>query len=226
MKSLSKILLAVFALFFAVSSAYAQTRGIDVSRHQKNIDWEKVAADNVQFVYIKATEGATYQDPMFRKNIEGAQKVGLLVGVYHYFRMTSSPEEQFENFKKAMKGYKMDLVPMIDVEPSEKEMVGKSVKDLQKNLNKFIALIKAEYGVPPMIYGTQRSYNTYCAPKYNKYHLYIGRYGKNSPDIIGEGTYTIWQYTENGKVNGITEDVDICKFNPKYGIKDIKVKKK
>ena len=225
MKSLSKILVTIFAWFLAVSSAYAQTRGIDVSRHQKTIDWKKVAADNVQFVYIKATEGATYQDPMFKKNIEGAQKAGLLVGVYHYFRMTSSPEEQFENFKKAMKDYKMDLVPMIDVEPSKKEMAGKSVKDLQKNLDKFIALIKAEYGVPPMIYGTQRSYNTYCAPKYNKYHLYIGRYGKNSPEIIGEGTYTIWQYTENGKVNGITEDVDICKFNPKYGIKDIKIKK-
>lgn len=226
MKSLSKILVAIFALFFAVSPAYAQTRCIDVSRHQKNIDWEKVAADDVQFLYIKATEGATYQDPMFKKNIEGAQEEGLLVGVYHYFRMTSSPEKQFENFKKAMKGYKMDLVPMIDVEPSDKEMAGKSVKDLQKNLDKFIALIKDEYGVPPMIYGTQRSYNTYCAPKYNKYHLYIGRYGKNLPEIKGEGTYTIWQYTENGKVNGITEDVDICKFNPKYGIKDIKVKKK
>lgn len=201
---------------------FAQTRGIDVSHHQKTIDWEKVAADNVQFVYIKTTEGATYQDPMFRKNIEGAQKAGLLVGVYHYFRMTSSPEEQFENFKNAMKGYEMDLVPMIDVERND----NKSIKELQKNLDKFIALIKAEYGVPPMIYGTQRSYNTYCAPKYNKYHLYIGRYGKNPPEIKGEGTYTIWQYTENGKVNGITEDVDICKFNSKYGIKDIKVKKK
>lgn len=218
------VLLTLMSIIATVT--FAQTRGIDVSRHQKTIDWEKVAADNVQFVYIKATEGATYQDPMFRKNIEGAQKAGLLVGVYHYFRMTSSPEKQFENFKKAMKDYKMDLVPMIDVEPSDKEMAGKSVKDLQKNLDKFIALIKAEYGVPPMIYGTQRSYNTYCAPKYNKYHLYIGRYGSHSPEIKGEGTYTIWQYTENGKINGITEDVDICKFNPKYGIKDIKVKRK
>lgn len=217
------VLLTLMSIIATVT--FAQTRGIDVSRHQKNIDWEKVAADNVQFVYIKATEGATYQDPMFGKNIEGAQKAGLLVGVYHYFRMTSSPEKQFENFKKAMKDYKMDLVPMIDVEPSDKEMAGKSVKDLQKNLDKFIALIKDEYGVPPMIYGTQRSYNTYCAPKYNKYHLYIGRYGSHSPEIKGKGTYTIWQYTANGKVNGITEDVDICKFNSKYGIKDIKVKR-
>ena len=219
-KHLILTLLTLIATF-----SFAQTRGIDVSRHQKDIDWKKVAADNVQFVYIKATEGATYQDPMFKKNIEGAQKAGLLVGVYHFFRMTSTPEEQFENFKRAMKGYKMDLVPMIDVEPTDKEMKGKSIKDLQKNLDKFIALVKAEYGVPPMIYGTQRSYNTYCAPKYNNYHLYIGRYGKNSPEIIGKGTYTIWQYTETGKINGIQVAVDICKFNPKYGIKDIMIKK-
>ena len=225
MKSLLKKLVAVFALFLAVSSVCAQVKGIDVSHYQKNIDWEKVANAGVDFVYIKATEGATYVDPMFKKNIEGAKKAKILVGVYHFFRMTSTPEKQFENFKKAMKDYKMDLVPMIDVEPSQKEMAGKSVKDLQKNLDKFIALIKDEYGVPPMIYGTQRSYNTYCAPKYNNYHLYIGRYGKNSPEIIGKGTYTIWQYTETGKINGIPVAVDICKFNPKYGIKDILIKK-
>ena len=219
-----KIVFLLMVLLYSLN-LFAQTKGIDVSRYQKNIEWNKVAADNVQFVYIKATEGATYQDPMFKKNIEGAQKSGLLVGVYHFFRMTSTPEEQFENFKRAMKGYKMDLVPMIDVEPPKKDMEGKSIKELQKNLDKFIALIKAEYGVPPMIYGTQRSYNTYCAPKYNNYHLYIGRYGKNSPEIKGKGTYTIWQYTETGKINGIPVAVDICKFNPKYGIKDIMIKK-
>ena len=219
-----KIVFLLIVLLYSLN-LFAQTKGIDVSRHQKNIEWNKVAADNVQFVYIKATEGATYQDPMFKKNIEGAQKSGLLVGVYHFFRMTSTPEEQFENFKRAMKGYKMDLVPMIDVEPPKKDMEGKSIKELQKNLDKFIALVKAEYGVPPMIYGTQRSYNTYCAPKYNNYHLYIGRYGKNSPEIIGKGTYTIWQYTETGKINGIPVAVDICKFNPKYGIEDIMIKK-
>ena len=204
-------LLSFILVLSSCSNSLGVERGIDVSRYQKNIDWKKVAKDNVDFVYIKATEGASYVDPKFKVNIEGAQKNGLLVGSYHYFRMTSSPEKQFENFKKALKPYKMDLVPMIDVETSD----GRSVKELQKNLDKFIALIKNEYGVSPMIYGTQRSYNTYCAPKYNKYHLYIGRYGKNSPIIIGLGTYTIWQYTENGRIEGISTPVDICKFNSK-----------
>ena len=77
----------------------------------------------------------------------------------------------------------------------------------------------------PMIYGTQRSYNSYCAPQYNNHHLYIGRYGKNTPQINGKGTYTIWQYTESAIVNGIPKPVDMCRFNPKYSIKDIMLPK-
>lgn len=111
---------------------------------------------------------------------------------------------------------------MVDVETSD----DKSTKVLQDSLDVFISLVKAKFGVNPMIYGTQRSYNTYCAPKYNNYHLYIGRYGKNDPQIIGKGTYTIWQYTEKAKVNGIPKPVDMCRFNKKYGLKDILLPKK
>ena len=56
---------------------------------------------------------------------------------------------------------------------------------------------------------------------YNKYQLDIGRYGPDAPQIIGKGTYTIWQYTESGKIDGISCRVDIYKFNPKYGLPDI-----
>lgn len=191
----------------------AQTlNGIDVSHHQGNIEWGKVPAGEIGFVYIKATEGATYTDPKFHYNMKGAAKAGLKVGAYHYFRMTSSAVDQFENFKRALKGYKMDLVPMIDVETSD----GRPVHELQDSLDMFISKVRSEYGCVPMIYGTQRSYNTYCAPRYNKYHLYIGRYGPDSPEIKGKGTYTIWQYTETATVLGIPKPVDMCRFNPKY----------
>jgi lysozyme len=76
-----------------------------------------------------------------------------------------------------------------------------------------------------MIYGTQRSYNTYCAPepKYNNLHLYIGRYGQNAPEIEGEGSYTIWQYSENGKINGIPKAVDLARFSKGYNLADIEL---
>ena len=152
--------------------------GVDVARYQGDIDWNKVPKDNILFVYVKATEGKTYIDPTFHRSMKGAKKAGFKVGAYHFFRMTSGAREQFEHFQSQVGKYKMDLIPMIDVETSD----GKPVKQLQDSLDVFISLVKKNYGVMPMIYGTQRSYNTYCAPKYNNLHLYIGA-RQASPDI-------------------------------------------
>lgn len=195
--------------------------GIDVARYQGDIDWQTVSKEKILFVYIKATEGKTYTDPNFHQNIEGAQKTGLKVGAYHFFRMTSGAREQFNHFYSQVSKYKLDLIPMIDVEVPHKEV--KSIKQVQDSLDVFIKLVTQKYGKKPMIYGTQRSYNTYCAPKYNNLHLYIGRYGSNAPEIEGEGSYSIWQYSEHGKINGIPRAVDLCRFRKGYGVKDIKL---
>ena len=68
--------------------------GIDISSHQGFIDWAKVSSDkNIRFVYIKATEGATYQSSHYRRNVEGARRHGILVGSYHYVTSTSAIAE-------------------------------------------------------------------------------------------------------------------------------------
>ena len=195
--------------------------GIDVARYQGDIDWQTVSKEKILFVYIKATEGKTYTDPKFHQNIKGAQKAGIKVGAYHFFRMTSGAREQFNHFYSQVGKYKLDLIPMIDVEVPPKEV--KSIKQVQDSLDVFIKLVTQKYGKKPMIYGTQRSYNTYCAPKYNNLHLYIGRYNTKGPEINGKGSYTIWQYSEHGKINGIPKAVDLCRFRKGYGIKDIKL---
>ena len=51
-------------------------KGIDVSRHNGTINWTKVATEPIEFVYIKTTEGATYVNPQFEKNIRGAIGLG------------------------------------------------------------------------------------------------------------------------------------------------------
>lgn len=216
----------VFAFNFGKKKTSAPQRvvpkdsvGIDVARYQGDIDWQTVSKEKILFVYIKATEGKTYTDPKFHQNIKGAQKAGLKVGAYHFFRMTSGAREQFNHFYSQVGKYDMDLIPMIDVEKDD----GKPKSQLQDSLDVFINLVKQNFGKKPMIYGTQRSYNTYCAPKYNNLHLYIGRYGSNAPEIIGKGSYTIWQYSELGKINGIPKEVDLCRFRKGYGVKDIKL---
>ena len=203
------------------SFAVAQGKGIDVSRYQKSINWQKVKGAGMKFVYIKATEGATYTDPYFVRNYKGARAAGIPVGVYHFFRMTSSAQEQFAHFKRTVAGRKMDLIPMIDIEVTD----SRSKAAIQARLDELIALFKKEYGCLPMIYSSQVFYNKYLAPKYNRYHLYLGRYGGKRPVIDGKGMYTIWQYTRRGRVAGIVGDVDVCRFNPKYSVNNIKMVK-
>jgi len=194
-------------------------KGIDISHHQGDIDWNKVknAQPKLAFVYIKCSEGKNYVDPKFKENADGAAAVGYKVGAYHYFRMTSSAHEQFDNFRVQMDAVYIDLIPMVDVERSD----GKPRKELQDSLQVLLNLLEEAYGKKPMIYGTNRSYNELCAPEFNHYPLYIGRYGKNKPVVTGPSHYTIWQYSEDARIPGISKPVDMCRFHPARTVKDI-----
>ena len=196
-------------------------KGIDVSHHQGDIDWKRVkkSQPKLAFVYVKCTEGKTFVDPKFKINIEGAAAQGYKVGAYHYFRMTSSAHDQFNNFKAQMDGVHMDLIPMVDVERDD----GKPRKELQDSLQILLNLLEKEYGKRPMIYGTNRSYNEFCAPEFNHYLLYIGRYGRKKPVVSGPSHYMIWQYTEDARIPGIPKPVDMCKMHPFYFLRAIEL---
>ncbi len=215
---LSIMLFGALCVLFS-ECANAQTIGIDVSHHQGKINWKKVkqSRTDLAFVYVKATEGKTYIDPRFTANARGAVAQGFKLGAYHYFRMTSSAHDQFRNFKKQLDRVHMDLIPMVDVETDDK----RPRKEVQDSLRVFLNLLEKEYGKKPMIYGTTRSYNLYCAPQFNNYPLYIGRYGIIKPIIIGSSHYVIWQYSESGHIEGIPNAVDLCRFHPRNGIEDI-----
>ena len=82
-------------------NADAKYNGIDISSYQGYIDWAKVSSDkDISFVYIKATEGATYRSPHYAHNITQARRYGLFVGSYHYITSSSTIDKQFENFSK------------------------------------------------------------------------------------------------------------------------------
>lgn len=196
----------------------AEFHGIDVSHHNGHIDWERVAQNpNVKFVYVKATEGATHIDKKYKEFFEGAKKAGFKVGSYHFFRMTSSPQAQFENIKTNILKDEQDLIVMIDVETTDKH----PIKETRDSLRKLLNLVEEYYGVKPMIYGTNRSYNQICGNTFNNHPLYLGRYGSNPPIIKGIEHYSIWQYSEKGKIDGISKPVDLCKFHPDVAFETI-----
>ena len=200
-----------------VSTKY---NGIDVSKHQGKIDWERVAKDQkIQFVYIKATEGASAVDKNYRKNFDQARKNGLLVGSYHFFNSYKTPEEQYKNFKRQVKKGEQDLIPMVDVEEAGNSRAKRD--DLQRRLWRFMELVKADYGKYPVLYSQYKFYNDLLAPDFNKCIIFIARYGSNVPTLRGGGKYNIWQYTERGKVDGIKEYVDLDRFENGTTIDDI-----
>ena len=105
---------------FPMSAQTHRYDGIDLSHHNGTVNWRKIKQNrDIEFVYLKATEGKTYTDPCYRRNIRNARAHGVKVGSYHYFRMTSGATEQFENLKRVIRKNEQDLIPMIDVETTD-----------------------------------------------------------------------------------------------------------
>lgn len=192
--------------------------GIDVSSHQGDINWEKVAAnDDIRFAYVKATEGATYQSAHYAYNVRQARRNGLLVGSYHYLSSTSSIADQCRNFVSVMQHERQDLIPMIDVE----ERGSWSRSQLIDSVALLSQLLERHYGKKPMIYSTMDFYNQNLSPQFNKHPLYIGRYSGTAPTISWEGDYTVWQFSENGIVAGINTYVDQCRLHPAHDLSEL-----
>ena len=183
--------------------------GIDVSHYQKKIDWEKVSKNTnpkIQFVYIKASEGVTWKDKRFKYNYKNAKSNNLRVGVYHFFSPSTLGKNQFREIKTIYPKDYNDLPLMIDC-----EKIGNSKSNYLKELYIMLELCEDYYGSKPVIYSTQRFYNTNLIYKLKDYKLMIGRYNnkKNEPNLIDNRKWDIWQFTEKGNINGISEYVDI-----------------
>src|SRR5690606_2275403 len=71
-------------------AARYDVRGVDVSAWQGTVDWPTIARQDVDFAYVKATEGSSFVDRQFEANLRGARQAGLLVGAYHFFSFESS----------------------------------------------------------------------------------------------------------------------------------------
>lgn len=91
-------------------------KGIDVSAYQGDIDWNILSKQGIDFVFIKATEGSSYVDEMFKRNYENALKTDLKIGAYHFFSYDSNGEKQADNFIRNVPKVEKMLPPVVDIE--------------------------------------------------------------------------------------------------------------
>ncbi|MFT3893872.1 MAG: GH25 family lysozyme [Anaerolineales bacterium] len=202
----------------------ATVPGIDVSYWDAGIDWPKVRATGQRFVFVKATEGNTYQDPTYDDNWFGAKSAGLLRGAYHFFHCNIDPKKQADNFINYVKSFNDngELPPVLDLETHDNVKKEKIIPAVKTCLD----LIEAAFGKKPIIYSGYFFLQDYLSeagggpPMWAKdYPLWIAQYpNQYTPGMSpllprGWFKWTIWQYSEKGVVNGINADVDMDLFN-------------
>lgn len=187
--------------------------GIDVSSHQGNIYWPNVKAMEIEgiqmgFAFIKATEGLNDIDKQFVNNRRKARAAGMTSGAYHFFLATKSGKEQAQNFIKQVPLQKGDLPPVVDIE----NLYGVTPELMRSRVKEWLTLIEAHYGIKPMIYSYADFYERNLGKEFEDYPFWVAQYLEQaSPHISRQ--WTFWQYSELGRVNGITTSVDCNVFN-------------
>lgn len=186
-----------------------EVHGIDVSRYQSDIDWKKVAQQDIAFAFVKASEGESISDNFFCKNWKEIKEANIRRGAYHFFRPTTSVLTQAQNFMDNVILEKGDLPPVLDIEVLD----GVSSEDLVIRVRTWLEIIEAEYQIRPIIYTNLKFYNKHLADHFQEYPVWIARYNKYfEPLLVNEVKWKFWQYGNRGRLDGIDGDVDLNVF--------------
>jgi len=180
--------------------------GIDVSKHNGDIDFDQVAADDYQFVFIKASEGKTYRDDAFDRNYRGARQAGLKVGAYHFFRKNRTGEEQASNLLSVIDGKPLDLPLVIDLED---DWGNGSTTSRDTALGRVLDMIGilAGKGYDVMIYTNLDGYKKYYMGMLGDHDLWLCSF--TSPDMLTDKPHRFQQFSHEGTVAGVKGDVDL-----------------
>lgn len=188
-------------------------RGIDISHHQGDIDWEKlskasIGKEGVSFVFIKATEGRSYMDENFNDNFFEARENGMIRGAYHYFKPAVPAREQAAYFLKQVHLEPGDLPPVLDIE----EKGDLNAVQLQKAAKAWLDMVEEKYGVPPILYTNYKFKEAYLnTENFQRFPYWIAHYYVHN--LVYKGAWKFWQHTDCGKLDGIKGQVDLNIYN-------------
>jgi lysozyme len=185
-------------------------RGVDVSAHQGAIDWDLLKADGVDFAYIKASEGETFNDPRFSRNWYGAEQAGVLRGAYHFFTQCRSGKAQAQNFIRVVPADPNALPPAVDAEHMGPCLQTPAVKDVAAEIAVFLDALQAQYKVRPIIYTTREFHDAYLVGKFPKERFWVRRL-LLAPHFR-QGQWVFWQYHNWGRRAGVSGPIDLDVF--------------
>lgn len=185
--------------------------GIDVSSHQKDIDWQKVKDSGISFAMIRVGYGPNKDlenilDSYFYKNINGAKEVGLNVGLYFYSYATTKEEiiESTNWLIEKLNNTQLDLPIAFDWESWKNYgTYNLSFFELNNLYQTFKDMI-TNAGYQSMLYSSKYYLNNIW--NIEDETIWLAHYTTKTDY---KGNYMLWQLTDNGIVDGIDSYVDI-----------------
>lgn len=184
-------------------------KGIDVSKWNGNINWDKVKSAGINFAIVR--EGYGKRDPRqvdkkFKDNINSAKSVGIHTSVYHY-SYADSVEDAINEARfcsENIEGFKLEYPVIIDVE--DKEQLKLNNRQRTDIVKAFCSEIE-KHGYYAMFYCNLNWLNNYLYKDelLPKYDLWLAQWGVDAPSV----SCGIWQYSSTGKIDGIDGNVDL-----------------
>lgn len=192
--------------------------GIDVSVYQGTIDWAKVSKSGVDFAIIRAgyrgygDKGVLVEDSMFSKNVLGAKTNKIDIGIYFYTQAINVEEakEEAKFVVNLIKKYGIDVkYPIaIDTElsPTGTGRADSISKEKRTEIVKAFCETIKQLGYKPMVYASKYwLYDNLNVQQISQYDTWLAHYTDKTDYKY---SYTMWQYTSTGKIDGITGNVD------------------
>lgn len=183
-------------------------KGIDVSVHNGNIDWQKVKNAGIQFAILRAGYGRELSQKYakFEENYRNAKVAGIPVGAYWYSYAMTEDEARLEAdvFLSVIKGKQFEMPVYFDLEEKKQFDLGK--EKVSAIMRAFLEKVeKAGYFVG--LYGSASSLTTHTADDIkSRYTIWLAHW---TDKTNYSGAYGIWQYSSGGTVDGISGNVDL-----------------
>jgi fibronectin type 3 domain-containing protein/GH25 family lysozyme M1 (1,4-beta-N-acetylmuramidase) len=190
-----------------VTIADATAKGIDVSRWQGTIDWDRVRPQ-ISFALLRCTRSDNYLDPTFAENASACERLGIPYGVYVYSYATSvaDAEQEAEFLLSQLEGYHLALPVYYDLEDDSILKSCNNQKILQIAQTFCDAVEEAGYRAG--VYANLNWWTNYLpSSKYDQWDRWVAQY--NNTGCTYTGSFSFWQQSCTGKITGISEAVDI-----------------
>ena len=193
--------------------------GIDVSEWQGDINFAEVKASGIDIVYIKSSEGSRYIDPYFRNNYELAKANDLNIGFYHFLTASTEAEAISEArfFASVINGLDVDCRLAMDF-----EVFGNlSIREINNISLAFLTEVEILTGKEVVVYSDAFNARAIFSSRLSaRYPIWVAEYGASEPENGNWSTWIGFQYTNQGRIPGISKFVDKDYFTPDIFLSD------